>query len=1608
MSHVEAQLQAARNRLLDLTMRNRLLNFRPTKVRTIRIQEAVVPQIFEALVIQERALEFRSKVTTLSTSGVEVNTETESVNEIISSTSLFTLPEDTPQTNENSHDTLEPLAQNERKAPDVERYLYTAIAVDSLAGRLFAIDHEAQLALEEKGYNILFLSLGFLEWRESPQAQESRRAPLVLVPIALSRAGVGKPYKARWTGGAIDTNISLQSVLAEHGVTLPAFETPEDGSGLMNYYKAVEQAINGKPGWRVTEEAYLDFFSFAKFVMYKDLDPAAWPEGHSPAQHTLIQALLAPGSESHAGNGKQGFAENEVDTRLKVRDMHHVLDADPSQIAVIEDVKAGHSLVVEGPPGTGKSQTIVNLIGELLMQGKTVLFVSDKAAAIRVVRDRLNHVGLGDFCLEFHEQAKNEKAFRQELERVLHATPNASVFSDDEFDELERRRDELNQYAEALRTPIGGMTLSPFTLYGMKETARRQFAQTGCVPPRIRLTGVEACTSSAWNAACDSLKALTDALPGIAPLSGHPWRGCDPGVLLPADEQEIAREVEDCAKFLRTLEAALDRLVALCAMERPTRVVQLERAFAAARVMIASQPIDREVLLNAEWNRPSREANELIVKLEAFQRERAVALEHFPESVLEQNLSALRDEYQPLAAKTFRFFSGRYRQLKRDIRALYRNAPPSEDSRLLSDLEQAIACTDLRSGLRAAQGIGQAYFGSHWQAESGNPQMLLAFAEWMVTFRRQLLDHALTDRAVDVASSGVSAAEMQTATAEADEAAKMFLTRRDALFERLAINHSVVFGTSSNDARFADIAAHFEIWQANVARLPRWSRFVAQRKACLQTLAAPLMEQIEADALTPEQLLACWQSNYADEMLRIAFAARPSLTHFIGDLHERNIARFQELDRRSIMHNRTRLAQTLYARRPPVRSGSSPGSEAGILLGEFQRKRGHMPLRKLMGQVGGLIQKIKPCFMMNPQAIAQYLDPRTVTFDVIVFDEASQVRPEDALGALLRGRQLVVMGDTRQLPPTNFFDRLVQADDSEEDPDASAMITDVESILHQCKRSFPEKTLRWHYRSRHESLIAVSNQEFYNNNLLIFPSSVDSSETLGLRFIHLPDAVYDRGRSSVNRREAQVVAQAALAHYRAYPQKTLGIGTFNIRQRDAILEELDRLLQSEAELQTYFKSDTHEYCFVKNLENIQGDERDVIFISMGYGFDANRKLSLNFGPLNSEGGWRRLNVLITRARERCVVYSNFRARDLAVEGSGLGLKALKTFLEYAESRQLRSAETTRVDADSPFEEAVDAFLGEHGHIVRRQVGCAGFRVDLAIVDPEAPGRYIIGIECDGAPYHSSLVARERDRLRQQILESMEWRIYRIWSTDWYRNREEAERNLLTAVGTAVQEKDRVPAYAPEPIKSPEEPDSAAVMPTTVTPDVYEVAVSTPYVACTSLGISTRGDLHETSIPNLATAVLRVVEVEGPIHIDEVIRRIRILWGLGRAGERIRKAIQQATEMAEQNRKIVRRGDFLWIPEDQTMVARTRSGDPPARIELICDEEIGQAVQNVLAAQHATLPPDLVVAASRLLGFQVTHEGTAKRISIVIDSLLQSGALLQRPNGMVDRQESVGR
>ncbi len=1503
---IERQLQEARQRLLDLTLKNRLLNFRPTKRRTIKVIDEIPKEIFDILVLQEKKMQFKPFVKAITT------------------------PTNAEEDEENVP--LQWLQDTEPVQRHTDRLLQTELPKGELQKRLNYVHQQARSVFEEQGYSILYLALGFLEWNESESTEQAKlSAPLILIPVELERQKVRTRFSLCWSGAELFPNLSLEAKLAGQDVALPALETPETKADIDAYFQAVSKAVSHQDEWRVVSDIYLDFFSFTKFVMYKDLESEAW----AIDTHPLLGLILGEGPNA---SGEDGFKPEEADRRLASQNVYHVMDADSSQIAVIEDIKDGKNLVVEGPPGTGKSQTITNIIAELLAAGKNVLFVSEKMAALEVVKSRVDRVGLGDSCLELHSHKSNKRVVLKELERTLCAPSPNGLRQADIFPRLDSLKATLNGYVNALHEPIRQTRKSPFMLFAIRENSRHYFKNSAREMPQVTFANSTEIDSTAWDTARLSLEELATVLRLVMPIAEHPWHGCATAITALFIEKEIYTLIEKFEDALEVLENVSNRFVAAFR----TRVMEL------------------------------------------------------------------RDEYEDFSAKRWwqGIFSWKYHySVKGQIRKYYGKPLPQEREVILADLKELADCIIIKEGMQwvmASTQTGPSLFEEQWHGGESSPEKFGRFAKWIVKFRKYLHDGILTQTCVDIAGKDIFQGPDDLLRKQLNSAVNDFAKTRDALFKCLGANYNTLFGVMAEKVPFDKLRLQLELWRKERAQLHSWSQFLIRNKACRKTIAHPLLGHIEN--LKPEDLVPCFEGNLAEALLQEAYADRPPLNSFVRDLHEKRIADFYKLDSDSIELNRRRLGAKLHQNRRPTYLAGTFRESVNKLQGQFNRKRSHMSIRKLLSTAGELIQRIKPCFMMSPLSIAQFCDPQMIHFDVIVFDEASQIRPEDALGALLRGKQAVVIGDTQQLPPTRLFENIVEDTEKEEEDDLTTSIVDVESILHQCRRSFPTKALKWHYRSRHESLIAVSNREFYDNNLLIFPSPIDKATHLGLSFTYLPDAVYDRGQSRTNQKEAEAVVQATFAHYRQYPEKSLGIGTFSIKQQQAILDEVERQLLARPDMEKFFASDRDEHFFVKNLETIQGDERDVIFLSVGYGKTASGRLYQNFGPLNREGGQRRLNVLITRAREQCVVFSNFHAKDLQLAANAaFGIRALKIFLDYAENKNLQIHKPAGSDTESPFEEGIEEgihkFLESHGYTVNTKIGCADYRIDLAVVDANSPGRYLLGIECDGAQYRNAPVARDRDRLRQQVLKGLGWTLHRVWSMDWYRNQAETGQRLLEAVENAKVVTPEKPSTAPAPQLVQVPPDQPTRKPVPETPPSPETSQNIPdYVVCSDLGIPIQDELHLQPPSQLAKAATKIVEIESPVHINEVILRIRLLWGLKRAGTQIKNAIEEGLASAYQSKHIRRAGDFLWAMDTRETQVRHRL---KPKIELICKEEIAEAIKLVLASQGAIMPNALAIETAKLFGYKFASKAVRDRIKTLLNKLIQKEIFQLAANGMVN-------
>ncbi len=720
-------------------------------------------------------------------------------------------------------------------------------------------------------------------------------------------------------------------------------------------------------------------------------------------------------------------------------------------------------------------------------------------------------------------------------------------------------------------------------------------------------------------------------------------------------------------------------------------------------------------------------------------------------------------------------------------------------------------------------------------------------------------------------------------------------------------------GITLGRAPLGDLHAWLTTRAGDAHRIQEWTCFRDVQREVAKAGVLPILEEVLRREVRLMEAADAFRTRFLRLWLDAIHAEVPALRQFSTENQDRVIERFRALDRGSVASAPGRIRNLMLSRpdRPAAAAGDAPGSsELATLLREVNKKRRHLPLRKLFAAIPSLLPRLKPCLMMSPLAVSTYLQSPDLQFDLVIFDEASQVRPYDAVCAIYRGRQLVVAGDQKQLPPTSFFERALEGDSpaADETEDEETALSDFESVLDVCcTLGLPRRRLRWHYRSRREGLIAFANHHVYANELVTFPSVHDLQGNPAVAFEYVAAGRWKTGASGgFNVVEARRTAELVLEHFREHPEESLGVIAFSQRQQLRILDELEHLRLANPDLEEFFGEGRDEPFFVKNLENVQGDERDVIFLSVGYGPDeVGGVIRHNFGPLNRHGGERRLNVAVTRARQRMIVVSSLRAENIDLSRTkAFGARMLRAYLDYAEHgpETLRAAITEDGDRefDSPFEREVQEELTRQRLTVHRQVGCGGFRIDLAVVDPSAPGRYLLGVECDGATYHSSATARDRDRLRQEVLESLGWHICRIWSTDWVRDRGAQVRRVLAALEKARRQPPPSPPPSPtSPVPLPQEkhgPESGgrSVVPTHPAPANYDSIDAVPS-------------------STIKEELIRFLQAYGATESDDLIQALARRLGFKRVGKRIQARIEEEIEW------LVRAGDVRRAADQRLQV-----------------------------------------------------------------------------------------
>jgi very-short-patch-repair endonuclease len=1496
-----------------------------------------------------------------------------------------------------------------------------------LEARLIDLHRQVRNDFAEGGANTLFLAVGFLRWKKKPEDQRSYRAPLLLIPVKLERRSASAAFRLRFHEDDPRFNATLLQFLErEFDLKLPQFggELPRDDSGIdvPRVLAAMRHAIRDVPGMEVLDETALSTFSFAKYLMWKDLTERT----DALRENRVVRHLIDTPDTAFDTGGGAFREEGDLDRVYAPSDIICLLPSDSSQTAASLAAAEGRDFVIVGPPGTGKSQTIANMIANCLGVGKTVLFVAEKTAALDVVYRRLREHGLGNHCIELHSNKADRRHFLSQLkagwEHNGRPDPSEWVAINER---LRVRRDTLNAYVEALhRNHPSGWT--PYRALGIAMRDGGAAAPTLDWPKDQVIDAERLATLEELANEVGLVFASIDRRPALELVDVD-----DPGT---ARQEEIVASGLSLRNAIDLLAGALEAYrvaLGLPSSDQPP-TSEIEVLSAVATGIEAGRDRDLSISFHPAFARVSADLTTMTAAIKAYRdAEGQLGASFTGDCVRAVDADGLDRQWREASASIWPMSMMGRRKVTHLLQGYADGGTvdPERDLPLLIRMKRELAIIEASplndlavptAGLHTDPAAVQAVL-----KRAGQLRAALRLDGW---------DPDARERAKQRIAAVLQDPDQGDRLREAGT--KLLAARQGLDSARTRFAKAAGRDVRFDDGRdaLADVSAMLTALADARHLLRDWSAWCRVRGKAQAFGLGTLVEAIEDGAVSPERARDAFRIGYARWWLPTVLDADPVLRDFRRFQHENAIVEFRELDDLVRTHASGRVIGALAHDLPAVQSVPR-NSELGLLRYQMELQRPSQSIRDLIGRMPENFGKLARCMLMSPLSIAQYLPPNQALFDVVIFDEASQITTWDAVGAIARGRQTIIVGDPKQLPPTNFFGS------NEEDEEVADHEKDMESILDEAKASgIPVRDLRWHYRSRSESLIAFSNSHYYQNRLVTFPSPQVDDRAVRLRKV--PNGVYDRGKSRTNRIEAQAVADEAVARMRSWlalsekGRPTLGIITFNAQQQSLILDLLDLARREEPALEWFFSDDRIEATIVKNLENVQGDERDVILFSITFWKDAAGKLTMDFGALNRDGGERRLNVAVTRARQELVVFSGFTADQIdPTRTKAVAVHHLKTFLDYAERGAIAlpaQSEGSVGGFDSPFEEAVAAQLEQRGWMVVPQVGISGFRIDLGIRHPDLAGAYLAGVECDGATYHSAATARDRDKVREQVLSGLGWNMLRVWSTDWWYDSAGCADRLHAAL-EALLEVSREARTEPAPTTSWEmgaeveaaaaenlaavdaeglgNEEATAVAPVASVAEAMAEKVadepSGPPSELPAAGRYRATDLSAFAVDparffdlayrdTLQTMIEKVIDEEGPLRTDIVCQRIARAHGWLRTGSKIRERIDRHLAGFERTQETS--GEFVWKPGT---VAETCAYRAPATEDdrrSILDIPLAEltAVVQANPALHDQSDPARDLA--RLLGVERLASGPRARLDEAIARHREIAGTVQSTTG----------
>lgn len=1448
-----------------------------------------------------------------------------------------------------------------------------------LKRRLRRIYDNARSTLEERGVITLYITIGAISWNDDVLGESV--SPLILIPCEFVYKGASSALKVKAADEDIQLNPAIKYYFKEkHKIELPELPSGIDRVALEKYLANVERILEDQD-WKVSLEAWIGTFSFESLVLYQDLKILADLACTNPIVAALARAL------SETPEGSEALPEALDELKSPEIIPIPILPADSSQVQALAYSALDNHLVIHGPPGTGKSQTISNIIADALGRNKKVLFVSAKMAALNVVYERLKKEGLGEFCLEAHGIKAGKLKIIEDLKKTLESEGADKLAQiDQDLENITKTKHLLNDYVASVHKRIEPMGRSIFEGIGRLSKILAPDSR-GPLP-----------WDDVLQATIVDLEAMKEALNEMAQRANlfvsrhsHPWRGFAGTEYSLQLQEQTENSIRTYLEQIQDFHASLKRVSKLIPDGNLTYIDLVG-------LVPALEAISKVNKLPTHWW--ESDPTDLENKKQLFSSAQAHSQKYHDEKrhyhafteLAPQEFFETTEELDTSFNSFFSRMSISYHRYRKSIK-----------SKLVGSAGSSYK--DLKEYRNAARGILQI---ENWFAEN-KPGLLEEMSEGT------LLDPATLGEVAEQCTAAIlirksfpnfnwgpivnidpDTSNGAAALASSIQSSRQVMAELADKIDASWVAGFVVAGLKVRQTSITEFEERANEILANVGEFRNWVILQKVIQHCSELKLLGFAESVAESETANLPLI--FEKRFWTLWIDANISKDPTLIDFTGLKQQELIEKFRILDSRvrRIYKDHIRATASASSRRvKTAHAGVGNGSEVGILRVEMQKRKRIKPLRKLFSEIPHVLQALKPCMLMSPISVSTYLKPESFHFDLVIFDEASQLPTAEAIPSILRADQVIVAGDPNQLPPTSFFNASL-LNDSEDYEDEGSFVS-LESLLDDCVAAVPvfrETYLRWHYRSRDERLISFSNHYFYDNRLITFPSSQFDNSGRGTRLEYVPDGVWDRGKSRTNRKEARRVAQLAIEHFEHFPEKSLGIVALNSSQKEAIEDCINEEVASRQELQPYFDPSRENGFFVKSLESVQGDERDVIMISIGYGKSADGNLTLNFGPLNTEGGWRRLNVLVTRAKWQIILVTSLRSSELhRVNPLNKGPFALKNYIEYCERNGSLPPELAPLESveTNDFEDSVRAALVDSGFSVDAQVGAGSFRIDLAVRDPRDPSRYLIGVECDGATYHSSRVARDRDLIREEILKEMGWKLHRVWSTEWFRNRAAATHLMIENIQRALSRNsaESMPAATLEG-----EPEVIHSVPLPKIKRIYKPGVSYEKF---KKRYRKEALMESAKQYKLSEILEEIIQFEGPIHEDILDDRLKEVFGVQKIGANIRRNVEQALRLAVHNGALKKKKSFIWSVSSKPNAFRVPSEDLFRTVRLIPPQEISSGILYLTEDQFGLMRDQVPSAIAKLFQDSRMDPDEADIVRDILDQMIEDGLLISNGN-----------